>query len=141
MPVYIYDHSGVWLSVDKRYPFDDPWDAGVLGFILWTPEEFEKHGGNREAEAIMRGYFEEYRAYVEGEVYTISVAAGFDDILALISKRSDQDYALEDLSREELQDCLKYAEKTDSVGGVYLGDDSMESVVAESFGVTNLISI
>ena len=31
----MYDHSGIALSLTRdRYPFNDRWDAGQLGFIL-----------------------------------------------------------------------------------------------------------
>lgn len=55
--VYGYDHSGLAMTARARtYPFDDPWDSGVLGIVFddadtreerfgedqWTPELIEE---------------------------------------------------------------------------------------------------
>ena len=38
-PVYAYDHGGIVLSVsNEHYPFNDQWDAGLLGYIYTTRE-------------------------------------------------------------------------------------------------------
>lgn len=34
-PLYLFDHSGLTISVD---PFDDPWDSGQIGYIYCTKE-------------------------------------------------------------------------------------------------------
>ena len=31
-PLYLYDHSGISMSTSDGYPYNDRWDAGVVGF-------------------------------------------------------------------------------------------------------------
>lgn len=31
-PLYLYDHSGITMSTSDGYPYNDRWDAGVVGF-------------------------------------------------------------------------------------------------------------
>lgn len=93
--VYMYDHSDISLSTSNSgYPFNCPWDSGVLGFIMWTRKEVEayykKHSFAVEAAFTtetystklptdeelydqMRSYLKTYNDYVSGEVYGITV--------------------------------------------------------------------
>lgn len=38
-PVYIYEHSGVAYGIEKVYPFNDRWDAGLAGLIYASKDE------------------------------------------------------------------------------------------------------
>lgn len=35
LPLWLYDHSGITMSCGRRrYPYDDPWDSGQVGWIV-----------------------------------------------------------------------------------------------------------
>ena len=46
LPLFIYDHSGIALSLGREYSFNCRWDSGQLGYILidrdWLKEHFGK---------------------------------------------------------------------------------------------------
>jgi hypothetical protein len=76
--VYMYDHSGIGLSLSRdRYPFNCPWDSGILGLIYVTKDSIRQcYGGKRVtqkklalAEKGMLAEFAEYDAYIRGDVY------------------------------------------------------------------------
>lgn len=76
MPLYLYDHSGLAMSTsDSYYPFNDPWDAGQVGWIYAPYERIEKEFGEvnsetiRRAEEILRAEVEVYNQYLSGSVY------------------------------------------------------------------------
>ena len=61
--VYLYDHSGLAMSIR---PFHCPWDSGKVGFIYVTQEDLEREYlgcGHTQAEAEAKA-----GAYMEGEV-------------------------------------------------------------------------
>lgn len=31
-PLYLYDHSGITMSTSNEYPYNDRWDAGIVGY-------------------------------------------------------------------------------------------------------------
>jgi len=77
LPIYMYDHSGVALSTGRGYPFDDPWDAGQLGYIYATYEEIRKEYSvtyvtrsiTQKVEKVLKCEVEVYSRYLNGEVY------------------------------------------------------------------------
>jgi hypothetical protein len=77
LPIYMYDHSGVALSTGRSYPFNDPWDAGQLGYIYATYEEIRKDYGVKhvtqsitlKVEKVLKSEVETYSRYLNGEVY------------------------------------------------------------------------
>lgn len=36
VPLNLYDHSGISISTSNGYPYNDPWDAGCVGFAYIT---------------------------------------------------------------------------------------------------------
>jgi hypothetical protein len=54
LPVYMYDHSGISLSVD---PFNCLWDSGQVGFIYITKEKVKEEGYNAKQ---LKSYFKVY---------------------------------------------------------------------------------
>ena len=42
LPLYMYDHSGISISANLVYPYDDKWDAGQLGFVWLDKKEMLK---------------------------------------------------------------------------------------------------
>jgi hypothetical protein len=112
LPVYMYDHSGVSLSTSRIYTYNDPWDSGILGFILWTRGEVARCcSGDPEPDKEkiykdMQAYFDEYAAYVSGDVYGIGVygPGGLD---------------LDEVTPGELDDIVRYGADLESRWGYY----------------------
>ena len=78
LPVYMYDHSGIGLSTDNsRYPFNCPWDSGMLGYIYVTYEQVREEFGwkNLTKERIqkirshLQNELDVYSQYLEGRAY------------------------------------------------------------------------
>lgn len=68
LPVWGYDHGSLHMKAGERtYPFDDPWDSGLLG-VIWAPRNVL---GRTDAETIeiLESEVEVYSAYLNGEVY------------------------------------------------------------------------
>lgn len=73
LPIYMYDHSGIALSVTAdHYPFNDRWDAGQVGFIYTTKEQVKKMGledtTEDELKKQLKGEIETYETYINGFV-------------------------------------------------------------------------
>ena len=77
-PLYMYDHGGIVLSMDNcRYPFNDPWDAGQLGYILVDREKALKELGKKRMTRklkkriteIISAEVDTYNQYLSGEIY------------------------------------------------------------------------
>ena len=79
LPLYLYDHSGLSMSAgtfgeNPGYPYNDQWDAGMVGVIFDTPEQIEKTGIDPDPENIekaLRAEIEEYDKYLRGEVFYV----------------------------------------------------------------------
>ena len=77
MPILIYEHSGISLSLSNEYPFNDRWDAGQLGFIYVTYEDIKKEYKVKsiskkileKVKTIFKSEIETYNKYLNGEVY------------------------------------------------------------------------
>jgi hypothetical protein len=78
IPVYMYEHSGVTISVN---PFGCRWDSGQIGNVWYDPTA--EHG-----EEIARGVVKEWDQYLTGEVYGFTIEPEGDDPLGLISEHS-----------------------------------------------------
>jgi hypothetical protein len=74
LPLYIYDHSGITISLS---PFSCPWDSGQVGFVIVRREkmlsEFSTKRFTQSLKAkalkIAQGEVETYDQYLRGEVY------------------------------------------------------------------------
>lgn len=84
LPVYLYDHSGLAVSLS---PFSCPWDSGQVGLMVWSREQREAYHGKRFRDtnkrrqtdiATMESFFEEWQLYIHGEVYTVMVSDAED---------------------------------------------------------------
>lgn len=42
LPLFLYDHSGISISTNTGYPFNDRWDAGQVGYIIANREMVKK---------------------------------------------------------------------------------------------------
>lgn len=76
LPIWLYDHSGLTISCgERRYPYNDQWDSGCLGWIFVSKETLLLEAGATEDTwrerglAIMRGEVAEYDQYLTGDVY------------------------------------------------------------------------
>ncbi len=45
LPLYLYDHSGISISTNRNYPFNNVWDSGQVGIIFVTYEQIKKEWG------------------------------------------------------------------------------------------------
>ncbi len=69
-PLFLYDHSGIALSMNLTYPFDDPWDAGQVGFVVLTPQRQEIIGTpDALVDACLEAELATYNQYLEGDVW------------------------------------------------------------------------
>lgn len=71
LPVYLLDHSGLYVSVND---FQDPWDSGQLGFIYCTKKDAQKWFDNPdvtedEIKKELTAEVEEYNDYLNGAWY------------------------------------------------------------------------
>ena len=71
LPLYLYDHSGISMSVGRDYPFNCPWDSGQVGVIVCDKKTIdEEFGGDKDkAEKALRDEVEVYDQYIRGDVY------------------------------------------------------------------------
>jgi hypothetical protein len=87
LPIYMLDHSGLWISTRS---FSCPWDSGQIGFIYLSKETFEAEFSDTSedlAESIMKDEIEIYDQYLKGECYG---------------------YIIENQDREEVDSCWGY---------------------------------
>lgn len=71
LPVYLLDHSGLYVSVND---FNDAWDSGQLGFIYCTKQDAQKWFNNTdvtedEIKKELTAEVEEYNDYLNGAWY------------------------------------------------------------------------
>ena len=123
LPLYMYDHSGIALSLGREYPFNCRWDSGQLGYILidreWLKEFFGKKYFTKKVRAKMLEVAESnvslYNDYLSGDVYGYQVKDrdgesadscwgfyGYDHEKSglLDDARSNIDYAIEQNKKE-----------------------------------------
>lgn len=77
--VYMYEHGTIGFSLSNhQYPFNCPWDSGVIGYAVLTKDRFKSRYGERarltskrrqEVLAALESELEVYEHYVTGEVY------------------------------------------------------------------------
>ena len=113
LPLYLYDHSGLTISVGK---FSCPWDSGQVGWIYASKEDAKKEfGKNYQEKAIklLEGEVKEYDTYLRGDIWGFQIFA--------VKKCS--------LGHE-------HEEHVDSCWGFY-GDDWQANGMLDHFDVTN----
>lgn len=77
LPLYLYDHSGISISTNRNYPFDDRWDSFQVGFIYTTEVQVRKVLGwksipkakIKELEDMLYQEVKTYDSYLRGDVY------------------------------------------------------------------------
>lgn len=79
-PVFMYDHSGIALSISNAYyPFNDRWDSGCIGFWYITKEEADKEGWlgdnwKQRFRDCIKSYIEEFNEIQEGNCWGFAYA-------------------------------------------------------------------
>ena len=69
-PLYLYDHSGISLSMTLTYPYIDAWDAGQVGFVVVTPERQKEVGTpDNLVSGCLEGELATYNQYLAGDVW------------------------------------------------------------------------
>ena len=74
--INMYDHGGITVSTSSGYPYNDRWDAGVVGFIYVTKNTIlkeccyatEENWKDTAADCI-EAEMEDYDQYLRGDVY------------------------------------------------------------------------
>lgn len=82
LPLYMYDHGGLLISV---YPFSCPWDSGQIGYIYADYESVRKFFRvnyvtkkiRKLAEERLREEVRLYGLYLSGEVYYFETEDGY----------------------------------------------------------------
>lgn len=77
LPLYLYDHSGLAMSVNR---FFCPWDSGQVGYIYLSHEDAKKEYADdddgtaiEKATRYLAGEVREYSAYLEGDVFGFTI--------------------------------------------------------------------
>ena len=70
-PVFVYEHSGITMSMGTSNPYPDAkFDSGLGGFVYLTKEEADKGGWFfDQAEELCRDYVKQYDQYLNNQVY------------------------------------------------------------------------
>ena len=77
LPLYLYDHSGITMSTSRAYPFNCPWDTGLVGFIFMDKSAvLREFGGTRLTPTVKRraldlmvAEVEAYDQFLTGDVW------------------------------------------------------------------------
>lgn len=122
LPLKIYDHSGITISVDiHSYPYNDCWDSSFVGFVLVPKEDVRKEWKVKRISKKLKqkvldnvlAEVETYDKYVRGEIYGFNI----EDLDECIGGYFDYDYMIQEAkntvdfwikkNREEKQKKLK----------------------------------
>ncbi len=107
--VYGYSHSGLALSTERNYPFNDPWDSGLFGIIAISKDKIKEITGHKIVTAkdkqewlkYLNDEIEELNHYLQGEVYGYMVHDERDDWGASAWQYiGDVKYCIEDAKAE-----------------------------------------
>ncbi len=81
LPIYCYQHGNIAFSTGNGYPFNDPWDAGLIGVGYITLADIRKEWNLKKvspqkrawAEELIRTELEVYTQYVSGDVWGVRI--------------------------------------------------------------------
>lgn len=81
LPVYVLEHSGVWVSTAPFNQWGDSWQGGV---IYTTPERIRKFCGDKippeaNIKRMLAGEIETFNQYLQGDTYGFVIAREEDD--------------------------------------------------------------
>ncbi|MFW6024991.1 MAG: hypothetical protein ACOCRX_01485 [Candidatus Woesearchaeota archaeon] len=104
-PLYIYQHSGIALSLDNsHYPFTDKWDAGQVGYVIVSREKVLKEFSRErltkklrnKVRRIIEAEIETYNQYLNGEIYGYKIKDNQDNLIDSLWNIYEQDNAEEE---------------------------------------------
>lgn len=83
LPLYLYDHSGISMSVGS---FGDLWDSGQVGWIVATPDAIRKNflvkqitkKVRDQALAVLKSEVETYDHFLTGNVWSFVIESTHD---------------------------------------------------------------
>jgi hypothetical protein len=80
LPVYLYDHSGLAISVDRTGCFADRWDSGQIGFIYISKAKARKNFLEQVRKALL-AEVATYDQYLHGDVWYYVVKDANGEVL------------------------------------------------------------
>ena len=120
-PLYLYDHSGITISVGK---FSCPWDSGQVGFVFATHDDIKKEFGEgpeaeEKARKLLLAEVETYDNYLTGQVFGFIVEKDGEDLDscwgyfgeykdALEEAKSVVDHRISSLSYKDMTETEKF---------------------------------
>ena len=135
-PVYMYDHSGIAISVSNaEYPFNDRWDAGQIGWWYITKEEAVKEGWTDDKWKLsfldcIKDYIEEFNEIESGNCWGFICAekALIDDRMSGVSKNNPyRDKCLRsEIFSNRSDSCWGYVGNYEELIRDYLYDQDLE---------------
>lgn len=99
--VHLYDHSGVSISTNLEYPFNDKWDSGTIGFAIVLKSDIRKEFGVKKvtkkeldkAEAILEAEVKILNTYITGDIYRFVIEDDKGDMLDSVGGFFGSDFA------------------------------------------------
>jgi len=88
-PLYAYVHLGVSLSLGRGYPFNCPWDSGMIGYVLVDRRKSIIPDASQAAEATV----ETWNQYLNGDVWTVCIKNEAGDVLEAVGGFYGYEYA------------------------------------------------
>lgn len=87
LPLYLLDHSGLWLSTDRYACDPGGWDTSFIGYIVIDYATIRKEYSvkhvtksvKERAYKLMQAEVEEYSAYLSGDVFGYVIEDPFGD--------------------------------------------------------------
>lgn len=129
LPLYLYDHSGISMSCSDTYPYNDRWDAGMVGFIYIPYEDIRKEFDSKrvtkklkeQAVHNLKGEVDVYDDYLRGDVYGYEVEYDGESIGSVWGYYGDEheksgllESARGDISADQTDRRKKHSEKLKS---------------------------
>jgi len=100
-PWYMYEHSGIGFSLNNNsYPFNCPWDAGQIGYIVVPKKtaikEWGKNFTQEQVENYIKAELMEYQHYINNDFLCISIQDEKGEIIDSCGAIIDADEFIEE---------------------------------------------
>lgn len=84
LPLRLYDHSGLSMSTNMDYPYNDRWDSMTVGFIYTTKERCDYIGVTNQSpehlKKLLRDEVDIYNDYLTGQVFGFVIKDAWDEV-------------------------------------------------------------
>lgn len=99
VPVFMYDHSNIALSIS---PFSCSWDSGQIGYAVMTKEDFKNEFERFGIDGLdcLKGELENYENYINGNSYGVVLQNKCECCDSWTEYDSDWGYTYEDARAE-----------------------------------------